>query len=107
MCAGSSRGDSLIQLAVAHRALSVRDGGNRCVMGDEDHRAPRGVQRYKHVEDLATGGAVEIPRWLVSKDDVRVGDQRASDGHALLLPAGELGGAVLDTISQPDAAQDV
>ena len=45
------------------------------------------LQQRQH---LLAGGAVEVAGGLVGDDQRRVGDQRARDGHALLLAAREL-----------------
>ena len=44
---------------------------------------------------------VEIAGGFVRKNDGWIGDQRAGDGNALLLPAGKLGRAVMEAIRQP------
>ena len=49
------------------------------------------------------GAAVEVAGGLVREDERRVRHQRSSDGHALLLAAGELGGLVVHAVAQAQA----
>ena len=50
------------------------------------------------------GNGVEVAGGFVGEDELRPGDQRASDGDALLLPAGQLGRAVLEAVTDPEAS---
>ena len=47
-------------------------------------------------------GGVQVAGGLVGQDDFRIVDQRAGNGHALLLAAGELRGQVMRAIGQAD-----
>jgi len=64
-------------------------------MGDDDHRAP--LDDLEHVLlDEALALVVERARGLVEDEDRRVDRQRARDGDALALAAGEIDAALLD-----------
>jgi hypothetical protein len=70
--------------------------GDGRVVGD--HRgggAELAVDPVEHVEHEAPGGGVEGARGLVAEQHVGPLGDRARDGHALLLAAGELGGEVV------------
>src|SRR5207253_11426520 len=47
---------------------------------------------------------VEVREWLVEEQDLRLDDERAGDGHALLLAAGEL---IRLTIAEPSEADEL
>ncbi len=51
------------------------------------------------LEHHAAGGGVQVARGLVGEDDRRVVHERAGDGHALHLAAGELVGAVVVVVN--------
>jgi hypothetical protein len=53
-------------------------------------------------KDLAAGRRVQVARRLVGEHHRRAGDERAGDGHALLLAARELGRAVAEAVGQAD-----
>ena len=48
---------------------------------------------------------VEVAGRLVGEEHRRPGDERAADRHALLLPARELGRAVVSPVAQPDLVE--
>ena len=50
------------------------------------------VELAEELHDLVAGLRVEVAGGLVGQDQLRVVDQRAGDGHALLLAAGQLVG---------------
>ena len=68
-----------------------RARGDVGLMGDDDHGDAGLVQLLEQGDDLLGGAAVERAGRLVGEQDMRVVDQRAGDGHALLLSAGKLG----------------
>src|SRR6185369_15575244 len=73
------------------------------VVGGEDERgAALAVEAAHEIDDLAPGGAVEVRRGLVGQDQRGLADQRAGDGHALLLAARQLAGAVACALAEPD-----
>ena len=61
----------------------------------------------EQVHHLAAGARVEIARRLVGQQDRRLVGQRAGDGHALLLAAGELRGMVGRPRFQADLLQQL
>ena len=69
-------------------------------MGDEDDGFALGVEAVEGVEDFQAGLRVEVAGRLVGEDEERVIHQRAGDGDALLLPAGELLGAMVEAVAQ-------
>src|SRR2546430_694450 len=66
----------------AHR---VDDG---VVMGGHHHRGPRAVDPVQELHDVDRRRRVQVPGGLVGQQDQRPVDERAGDGHALLLAAG-------------------
>ena len=62
-------------------------------------------RRVEQVQDLVGAPAVEVSRGLVAEEEGGVGHDGAGDGHALLLPAGELPRVVLHAVRQADDAQ--
>ena len=71
-------------------------------MGDHDDRLARAVEAIEQIEDLRGGDRVEVAGGLVGEDEKGIVGQASGDGHALLLSAGELGGAMFQAIAQPD-----
>ena len=70
--------------------------GDVRLVGDEDHgHALLAVEALEDGHDLFARAGVQRAGRLVGQDDGRVVDQRAGDGHALLLAAGELGRPVV------------
>ena len=57
------------------------------------------------VDDLLAGVAVEIGGRLVGQHDLRMLDQRAGDGDALFLAAGELVGPLAALVGQADGLE--
>ena len=57
------------------------------------------VNQFQH---LLAGAGIEVAGGFVGQDHERIVDQRAGDGHALLLAAGELVGPVVQAVAQPD-----
>ena len=57
------------------------------------------------VEHAAGGGRVERGSGLVGQNHARVGCECTGNAHALLLPAGKLGGVVLRAVGQADNLQ--
>jgi len=77
--------------------------GDRRVVADHDDRLARGVQLLEQPDDALARGRVQVARGLVREHDRRSFDQRAGDGHALHLSAGELRGLVLQAVGEADA----
>ena len=62
-------------------------------------------QLLHDLEHLADHLRVERARRLVKEHDLRLHHERADDGHALLLAAGELDGVGLRAVAEPDALE--
>ena len=87
-------------------AVGVR-GGHR-VMGDHHDGVPVLVDELaQEAEDAAPGAGVERSSWLVGEHHLGPGDERAGDRDALLLAAGQLRGAVVQALLQPDPRCDL
>src|SRR5258706_10301294 len=65
------------------------------------------IQFLENTHDLDRGAAVEVAGRLIGQDQSRSVDQRASDGHALLLSAGELARVMVLASVELDALQSL
>ena len=86
---------------------AVGRGGRVVVVRDHHGRLPErvgGVAQER--EHLVAGLRVEVAGRLVGEEDGRLGDERARDGDALLLAAGELRRAVRRAVGEADALDD-
>src|SRR5829696_6216890 len=91
---GSS--DVLDDAAVAKGDGALRALRDRHVVRDDhDRRSEAAVQVADERQDLFAGAGVEIAGGFVGEQDWRVDGQRASDGDALALAAGELVGEMV------------
>src|SRR5215208_576572 len=82
-------------VAVDQRDDAVGTRGHPWVVGDDDDRLAELVHRpAQQAQHVGLGLGVQVAGRLVCEYDGGPRDQRAGDGHALLLTAGELGGAV-------------
>ena len=75
------------------------------VGNDHDGYVETAVDVLQTVEHAAGGGRVECGSGFVGQNHVGVGRKRTSNAHALLLPAGKLGGIVLRAVGQADNLQ--
>ena len=93
----------LDDLAVVHAGDAVGVGEDAVVVGDDDHGAVRRAgdvaEEFEH--DLAVLG-IERGGGFVADDERRFVDQRAGDGDALLLAAGEFVRAFLPALAEAD-----
>ncbi len=65
-------------------------GGNKPdVVGGDDDRRPQPVHRRQQVQDALGHGGIDIARRLVGNDQLGAGNHGTSDGHPLLLAAGQ------------------
>src|ERR1051325_1738844 len=77
------------------------------VVGDHDDRGLLlTVELAQDLHDLLAHLAVEVARWLVGEQDLRLADERTGGGNALLLCAGELRRGGVDARGEPDAVED-
>jgi len=75
-------------------------------MGDhDDSHAELGLQLAQESKDRFAGGGIQIAGGLVGEKNLRAIDESAGDGHALLLAAGEFGGAVAKTMCEANALE--
>ena len=75
-------------------------------MGDNDLRDMLfGIQRLHELHHLDAGLRVEGTSGLIGQDDLRLGDERPGDGHALFLSAAELIGIVSGPVEQAEPFQ--
>ena len=65
------------------------------------------LHRAEDLVDLVAGLGVELAGRLVGQDEHRLLDQGPGDGHALLLAAGELVGAVVEPVPQADLLEQL
>ncbi len=82
-------------------------GRRRLVVGDEDDSAPLGMNGGEQFEDLDAGGGVELAGRFVGQQQLGVVDQRPGQRHPLLLAAGELVGAEMEAVAEPDLGQQL
>src|SRR5208337_5038869 len=74
----------------------VRHRSRLGVVGDHQDRLSKGfVQASNHVENGLRILGIQIARWLIRQEYLRITDDRASDGHALLFTAGQRIGSML------------
>ena len=64
------------------------------------------IEPLKHLQDFLAGAGIQVAGRLVGQQDRRMIDERAGDGHALLLPAGKLRRLVVEPLAQADAFQE-
>src|SRR5580765_6464128 len=76
-----------------------------CLVRHEHDGHALAVELLEEGHDLDAGVRVERAGRLVGEDDQRLGDERARDRHALLLPARELGRMVARPLGKADALE--
>src|SRR5574340_506244 len=76
-------------------------------VGDHDDGVTGFMQFGEQLHDAVTGGGIEVAGWLIGQDHLRPVDERAGDGHPLLLPARKLGGFVQGAVGQANLFQQV
>src|SRR5690606_27316638 len=92
--------------AIANFNDALRAGSDLPVMRDDDDGASFAVELLKNAEDFFSAMTVKRAGWFVGKDDVRIVDQRAGDGNALLLSAGQLARAMMRALAHAEPLQD-
>lgn len=86
---------------------AVSAGGEGLVVGDDyESGAHRVAELEKEILQLVAVVAVEASGRLVGEDDFRIVHQGASHGRALAFAAGELGGAVGETLGEAEFRQE-
>ena len=76
--------------AVAERQQTRGERGDVLLVRDDDDRDAAAIELLQQRHDFEARRGVERARRLVGEDELGVVDQRAGDGHALLLPARQL-----------------
>src|SRR5262249_48866895 len=89
-------------VAVAHTDDALGPGGDVVFVRDHDDGLARIVELLQTLHDLVAGPRVEVASRLVGEDHLRIVDQGAGDGDALLLAAGQLHGTMFQAIPQTD-----
>src|SRR4051812_33201072 len=77
------------------------------VRHEHDRRARFAIDRLEQLDDASARVTIEITCWLVSEENAWCIDERAGDGDALLLAAGELRRKVVKAVAEPDAAKEL
>ena len=80
-------------------------GQRVAVRHDDQHGLLRVVQLEEQRRDGVGRLGVEVARRLVAQQQLRLSDQRARDGDALFLAAGQLRGPMTQAAAEPDAIE--
>ena len=76
-------------------------------MGDHDDRLSQFVDRpTQEAQDLRAGDGIQVAGRFVGEDELGACDQRAGDGDALLLAAGQLVRAVVQALLEPQRGHE-
>ncbi len=102
-----ARGADLFDPALREDGDAVGEGERLgLVVGDVDRRlAEPPLQKTQLVAHLDAQLEVQVGQRLVEQKEARLQHERAGDGHALLLAAGELGGVARPEARQVDEVQ--
>lgn len=89
-----------------HCQLAPETGGQAGIMGDhhQGHLA-LAVEGEEQLQHFFRGARVEVAGWFVGEDQRRLADQRASDGDALPLAAGEVRRTMAGALGQADPGE--
>ena len=88
-----------------HDAVGV-GGGFRIVRDHDDGLSQLLVQLTQHLQHNFRIPGVQVAGGLIRQDDLGLVDDGASDGHALLFPAGKLGRAMAQAVAQTEHLGD-
>ena len=91
--------------AVSQPEHPIASASDILIMSHHDDRQPLGMEFVEEIKDGSTRGGIQISRWFVRQDDRGGSDQGAGYGNTLLLPAGELSGAMSKSIAEADTAE--
>src|SRR5262249_3887118 len=95
--------DIAVNQAVLDGDLSRRMGGDLSVVCDhDDGLAALPIETLEFSQDLRARFGVKVAGRLIGQDDLRLIDESAGDGHALLLSAGQLAGQMPGPVRQAD-----
>ena len=104
---GSSRALVADDRAVAHVDDALRGAREILVVRDDDDRRAVGVQPLEQRDHLGAGARVELAGGLVGEEQRRPVGERARDGDALLLAAGQLRRAVALALREADVVEQL
>lgn len=81
----------------------------RVVLGVRHHYDRRSllIQLGEQLHNLGTVLGIQVTRWLIGQDNLRVGNYRTGDSHTLLLTSGELLREVSRTVADIHPLQDI
>ncbi len=105
VAAGRLVAHELALIELQHAAAHLVD--HRLVVGGDEHRGAGAVDPVEQPHDVDRGLGIEVAGRLVGEQQRRVVDERPRDRDALLLPAGELVGHVVQLRRQAGQPQDV
>src|SRR5262249_39586058 len=91
-----------IHFVLYRKALRQRSA----VSHDDENRVPRGLQIEEQPSHGVRRGSMEIAGRFVAQEERRTQDKRARDRRALLLPARQLAGAMIEPIAKPDLGKE-
>ncbi len=96
-------GDLTVQHPDDTRGIPV---SKACIVRNHDNQP---VLRYilQYIHHLDTGGGIESAGGLICKDNIRVVDQGAGNGHTLHLSSGQLIGPFVQLIAQADIIENL
>src|SRR5579883_3338178 len=90
--------------SIAHANNAMCALANLWCVGDEYQRlAHLAIEVLEQIHNFCCGLAIEIAGWLIGPDDRGIVGQRACDGDALALAAGEFRWSMAGAVGQPDA----
>src|SRR6266508_6166642 len=90
---------------VSHHDIAPRVGGDVLLVRHHDDCDSALVEVLKNSHDLDTGSAVEVAGRLIGEQYLGIVDQRARNGHTLLLAAGELAGMMVLATGESDCCK--
>ncbi len=86
-------------------ALGKTSGEFFAVRDDDQNRLRVSMSFEQQIGDHLRGFLIEISGWLIAQQKLRLHDQRARQSDTLLLAAGELRRAVVQTFGETDLFQ--
>jgi len=91
--------------SIAHDEVAFAESRDVEFVGDHYDGDSLVVEFLKNAHHFNGGFAVEIARWLVGEQDLRLIDERSRDRHALLLSSGKLAGKMSRAVRESDRGQ--
>ena len=82
-------------------------GGDGGIVGDEDNGVPVCMELVEQGEDVLGCGGIESCGWLIGEEYAGISGERAGDGNALLLTAGEFAGTVGSAFGEADSCEQL